>query len=145
MCPEELDIRGNRALKWRRKWQPTPVFLPGESQGQRSLVGCRLWGRTELGMTEATQQQQQQQQQEQSSKRQRLEETNQSGSHQLCHFWHHSYEAWPHSCFWFYQIPLFLIIFLFYLSQFEQVLFIATTQSLTQEIKIGGNIFQQGV
>jgi len=27
----------------RRKWQPTPVFLPGESQGQRSLVGCRLW------------------------------------------------------------------------------------------------------
>ena len=33
---------------WRRKWQPTPVFLPGESQGQRSLVGCRLWGRTWL-------------------------------------------------------------------------------------------------
>ena len=32
---------------WRRKWQPTPVFLPGESQGQGSLVGCRLWGRTE--------------------------------------------------------------------------------------------------
>ena len=30
---------------WRRKWQPTPVFLPGESQGQGSLVGCRLWGR----------------------------------------------------------------------------------------------------
>ena len=30
----------------RRKWQPTPVFLPGESQGQRRLVGCRLWGRT---------------------------------------------------------------------------------------------------
>ena len=30
---------------WRRKWQPTPVFLPGESQGRRSLVGCRLWGR----------------------------------------------------------------------------------------------------
>ena len=36
------------------KWQPTPVFLPGESQGQRSLVGCRLWGRTELDKTEAT-------------------------------------------------------------------------------------------
>ena len=32
---------------WRRKWQPTPVFLPGESQGQGSLVGCRPWGRTE--------------------------------------------------------------------------------------------------
>ena len=44
----------------RRKWQPTPVFLPGESQGQRSLVGCRLWGHTESDMTEVTQQQQQQ-------------------------------------------------------------------------------------
>ena len=43
---------------WRRKWQPTPVFLPGESQGQRSLVGCRLWGCTESDTTEATQQQQ---------------------------------------------------------------------------------------
>ena len=42
------------------KWQPTPVFLPGESHGQRGLVGCRLWGRTESDMTEATQQQQQQ-------------------------------------------------------------------------------------
>ena len=31
---------------WRRKWQPTPVFLPGESQGRGSLVGCRLWGCT---------------------------------------------------------------------------------------------------
>ena len=50
-------------MHWRRKWQPTPVFLPGESQGWRSLVGCRLWGRTESDMTEATQQQQQQQQQ----------------------------------------------------------------------------------
>ena len=38
----------------RRKWQPTPVFLPGESQGQRSLVGCRLWGRTESDTTDAT-------------------------------------------------------------------------------------------
>ena len=38
---------------WRRKWQPTPVFLPGESQGWRSLVGCRLWGRTESDTTEA--------------------------------------------------------------------------------------------
>ena len=41
-------------LYWRRKWQPTPVFLPGESQGRRSLVGCRLWGGTELDTTEAT-------------------------------------------------------------------------------------------
>ena len=41
-------------MHWRRKWQPTPVFLPGEFQGQRSLVGCRLWGRTESDTTEAT-------------------------------------------------------------------------------------------
>ena len=32
-------------MHWRRKWQPTPVFLPGESQGRGSLVGCHLWGR----------------------------------------------------------------------------------------------------
>ena len=31
-------------MHWRRKWQPTPVFLPGESQGLGSLMGCRLWG-----------------------------------------------------------------------------------------------------
>ena len=42
------------SMHWRRKWQPTPVFLPGESQGRGSLVGCRLWGRTELDTTEAT-------------------------------------------------------------------------------------------
>ena len=41
-------------MHWRRKWQPTPVFLPGESQGKGSLVGCRLWGRTELDTTEVT-------------------------------------------------------------------------------------------
>ena len=41
-------------MHWRRKWKPTPVFLPGESQGQRSLVGCRLWGHKELDTTEAT-------------------------------------------------------------------------------------------
>ena len=41
-------------MHWRRKWQPTPVFLPGESQGWGSLVGGRLWGRTELDTTEAT-------------------------------------------------------------------------------------------
>ena len=45
---------------WRRKWQPTPVFLPGESQGWRSLVGCRQWGCKESDTTEATEQQQQQ-------------------------------------------------------------------------------------
>ena len=42
------------SMHWRRKWQPSPVFLPGESQEQESLVGCRLWGHTELDMTEAT-------------------------------------------------------------------------------------------
>ena len=48
-------------MHWSRKWQSTPLFLPGESQGRGSLVGCRLWGRTESDTTEATQQQQQQQ------------------------------------------------------------------------------------
>ena len=37
---------------WRRKWQPTPVFLPGESNGQRSLVGYSPWGYKELDTTE---------------------------------------------------------------------------------------------
>ena len=41
-------------MHWRRKWQPTAVFLPGESQGRGSLVGCRLWSRTESDTTEAT-------------------------------------------------------------------------------------------
>ena len=41
-------------MHWRRKWQPTPVFLPGESQGRRSLVGCHLRGCTESDTTEAT-------------------------------------------------------------------------------------------
>ena len=36
------------------KWQPTPVYLPGESQGRQSLVGCHLWGRTESDTTEVT-------------------------------------------------------------------------------------------
>ena len=41
-------------MHWRRKWQPTPVFLPGESQGRGSPVSCRLWGRTESDTTEVT-------------------------------------------------------------------------------------------
>ena len=41
-------------MHWRRKWQPTPVFLPAESQGRGSLVGCHLWSRTELDTTEVT-------------------------------------------------------------------------------------------
>ena len=63
-----LRVRHNWAISlslftvmhWRRKWQPTPVFLPGESRGRGSLVGCRLWGRTESDTTEGTWQQQQQ-------------------------------------------------------------------------------------
>ena len=39
-------------MHWRRKWQPTPVFLPWESREQGSLVGCCLWGRTESDTTE---------------------------------------------------------------------------------------------
>ena len=41
-------------MPWRRKQQPTLVFLPGESQGRWSLVGFRVWGRTESDTTEAT-------------------------------------------------------------------------------------------
>ena len=41
-------------MHWRRKWQPTPVFLPGESQGQGSLVGCCQWDLTESDTTEVT-------------------------------------------------------------------------------------------
>ena len=41
-------------IPWRRKWQPTPVFLPGESHGQRSLAGYSPQGRTESDTTEAT-------------------------------------------------------------------------------------------
>ena len=59
---ERLHFHFFTFMHWRRKRQPTPVFLPGESQGQGSLVGFRLWGRTESDTTEATQQQQQQQQ-----------------------------------------------------------------------------------
>ena len=44
-------------MHWRRKWQPTPVFLPGESQGRGNLVGCRLWGHAESDTTDAMQQQ----------------------------------------------------------------------------------------
>ena len=41
-----------RKIPWSRAWQPTPVFLPGESHGQKSLGGYRPWGRTELDATE---------------------------------------------------------------------------------------------
>ena len=59
---ESLRVGHNRTtslsrfafMHWRRKWQPTPVFLPGESQGQGTLVGYHLWGRTESDTTEVT-------------------------------------------------------------------------------------------
>ena len=41
-------------MHWRGKWQPAPVYLPGESQGWWSLVGCLLWDRTESDMTDVT-------------------------------------------------------------------------------------------
>ena len=47
-------IKQSYCLNRRRQCQPTPVLLPGESQGRRGLVGCRLWGRTESDTTEAT-------------------------------------------------------------------------------------------
>ena len=50
----ETSLSLSTFMHWRRKWQPTPVFLPGESQGRGSLVGCRLWGGTESDTTEAT-------------------------------------------------------------------------------------------
>ena len=60
LCPASFSIPRPIAsslslftfMHWRREWQPIPVFLAGESQGQQSLVGCRLWGRTESDMTE---------------------------------------------------------------------------------------------
>ena len=66
--PGGLQSRGSRRVRhdwatslslftfmhWRRRWQPTPVFLPGKSQGQGSLVGCCLWGHTESDTTEVT-------------------------------------------------------------------------------------------
>ena len=41
-----------RKIPWRREWQSTPVFLPGEFHGQRSLAGCSPWGHKESDKTE---------------------------------------------------------------------------------------------
>ena len=43
-----------RKIPWRKEWLPSPVFLPGESQEQRSLLGCHLWGCTESDKTDVT-------------------------------------------------------------------------------------------
>ena len=57
-CDWATSLSLSTCMHWRRKWHPTPVFLPGESQGRGSPVGCRLWGLTESDTTEAWQQQQ---------------------------------------------------------------------------------------
>ena len=54
VAKSQTRLSGFTFTHWRRKWQPTPVFLPGESQGRGSLVGCHLWGHTESDTTEAT-------------------------------------------------------------------------------------------
>ena len=54
LCCDSKYVFLDQEGLWRRKWQPTPVFLPGESQGWGSLVGCHLWGRTESDTTEVT-------------------------------------------------------------------------------------------
>ena len=51
---EWLHFHFSLFMHWRRKWQPTPVFLPGESQGWGNLVGFHLWGCTESDTTEVT-------------------------------------------------------------------------------------------
>ena len=48
----DIYLKGSKHWWWRRKWQPTPVFLPGESHGRRSLVGYSPWGRKESDTTE---------------------------------------------------------------------------------------------
>ena len=54
VAKSQIQLSDFTFMHWRRKWQPTPVFLPGESQGRGSLVGCRLWGCTESDTTEVT-------------------------------------------------------------------------------------------
>ena len=48
---DQGSIPGSGRFPWRRKWQLTPVFSPGKSHGQRSLIGYSPWGRKELDMT----------------------------------------------------------------------------------------------
>ena len=49
---EEVQDTWVRKIPWRRAWQPTPVFLPGKLQGQRSMVGYTPQGRKDLDMTD---------------------------------------------------------------------------------------------
>ena len=57
---KEIEENDRIGKSWRRHWHPNPVLLPGESHGQRSLVGCSPWHRTESDTTEATWRRQQQ-------------------------------------------------------------------------------------
>ena len=50
----QVQSLGGEDIHWRTAWQPTPVFLPGESHGQRSLEGYNLWGHKQLDTTEVT-------------------------------------------------------------------------------------------
>ena len=47
-----LQLKGCVKIPWKREWLPTPIFLPGEFHGQRSLVGHSLWSPKESDMTE---------------------------------------------------------------------------------------------
>ena len=51
-CKDGGSITGSGKIPWRRKWQLSPTFFPGESRGQRSLEGYSPWGGKELDMTE---------------------------------------------------------------------------------------------
>ena len=51
-CHFMISLKCTKECVWRRQWHPTPVLLPGKSHGQRSLVGCRLWGLEESDTTE---------------------------------------------------------------------------------------------
>ena len=51
---QRRDVRDVGLIPWRRAWQRTLVFLPGESHGQRSLVGYSPWGPKDSDMTETT-------------------------------------------------------------------------------------------
>jgi len=51
---DTVSIPGSGRFPWRGAWKPTPVFLPGKSHGQRSLVGYSPWGHKESDMTEVT-------------------------------------------------------------------------------------------
>ena len=53
MGRDSFHLKANNIRIWRRKWQPTPVFLPGEFHGRRSLVGYSPWGRKELEYTKS--------------------------------------------------------------------------------------------